>query len=109
MRRVAYRIGDPEDERAPLVVQVVFPPGHRVEPHTHDADYTEIILEGSQQVTRRWHHAGDVRIVRAGTAYGPLIAGPTGVTVLIVFRSGSLMPTYVGDGSRAGSDEKPTR
>lgn len=81
-----FTIGDADDDSATRVGRYYFPPGVRVAPHTHDADYAEIILEGTQQVTRRWHRAGDIRIVKAGTAYGPLIAGPEGVTVLVIFR-----------------------
>ena len=33
-----------------------------MEAYTHDCDYTEIILEGSQRVRVTWHHAGDIRI-----------------------------------------------
>ena len=44
--------------------------------------------EGSVQVTRRWYHEGDIRIVKGGTVYGPVIAGPEGATVLIIFRGG---------------------
>jgi anti-sigma factor ChrR (cupin superfamily) len=79
-------VGDPDDETAPVVTHTYFPPGWEVPPHTHACDYTEIILEGSQKVTGKWHHAGDVRIAKAGTVYGPLIAGPEGVTFVAVFR-----------------------
>jgi hypothetical protein len=80
---------DQDDKAAPVVFRVDFPPNCHVAPHTHDTDYCEIILSGSQQVTRKWHHAGDVRIVQAGTAYGPLVAGPEGCSVLAIFASGS--------------------
>lgn len=74
-----------EGQGAPRMMHSVFPPGYVVGPHTHATDYVEVILAGSQKVTRRWHHPGDIRIVRAGTVYGPLEAGPEGATVLIVF------------------------
>ena len=80
------RNGTPDDEDAPMVVRSTFAPGTRVEAHTHDSDYMEIILEGSEEVTRQWRHAGDITIVKGGTVYGPLIAGPEGVTKLIIFR-----------------------
>lgn len=80
------RNGTPEEADAPVVVRTTFAPGTRVEAHTHEADYMEIILEGSEEVTRRWRRAGDITIVKAGTVYGPLIAGPEGVTKLIIFR-----------------------
>jgi len=80
-----FKIGDDDDEQAPVVLIGTWPPGATVGPHSHVSDYAEIIIAGSQQVTRRWHHAGDVRIVKGGTTYGPLVAGPEGVTVLIIF------------------------
>ncbi len=82
---VGSKDGDPD---RPRVVRATFPPGHRVDPHSHVCDYAEIILQGTQQVTRRWYGPGDIRIVQAGTVYGPLIAGPDGCTVLLVFSSG---------------------
>ena len=71
------------------MLRTVYPPAWTVSPHLHDPDYAEIILEGSLQVTRRWYHEEDIRIVKGGTVYGPVIAGPDGATVLIIFRGGS--------------------
>lgn len=79
-----FTVGD-EGENAPNVMKVHFPAGHRVAPHLHNVAYAEIILEGSQRVGRRWYGPGDIRVVGADTAYGPLESGPDGVTVLIVF------------------------
>lgn len=87
-----FRVGAPGDDGAPTVFKTYFPPSTTVPVHTHACDYAEIILEGSQQVTRKWHHAGDIRIVKAGTAYGPLVAGPEGATVLLIFRDGRYQP-----------------
>ena len=97
----SFTIGEPDDPTAPLVGRFSFPPGVRVGPHTHDSDYAEIILEGSQQVSGVWHHAGDVRIVRRRTAYGPLISGPEGVTVLVIFRHNEPAPIPVRPGDDA--------
>jgi anti-sigma factor ChrR (cupin superfamily) len=77
-------VGDGDD--APRVFFLKFPPHGRVEAHTHDVDYCEIVLQGSQQVSGRWYHAGDLRVVKAGAGYGPLITGPDGCTVVAVFR-----------------------
>ena len=57
-----FKIGDDDDEQAPVVLIGTWPPGATVGPHSHVSDYAEIIIAGSQQVTRRWHHAGGVRI-----------------------------------------------
>ena len=55
-----YRVGDPTRAESPTVFKVFYPPGCTIEAHTHDCDYTEIILEGSQRVGATWHHAGDI-------------------------------------------------
>lgn len=86
IRAAHFSLGVEGDESNPIIMRGSFPPGVVVPPHSHNTDYTEIILSGSQQVTRKWHHPGDVRIVKAGTVYGPLVAGPHGVEILIVFR-----------------------
>lgn len=80
-----FSIAEPGVVGQPTVVKMSFPPGARVEPHTHACNYCEIILEGSETVTRTTHVAGDILIRKAGTAYGPLIAGPEGVTKLLIF------------------------
>lgn len=87
--------GASEDPDSPIVFLAEFPPGFRVEPHSHEADYLEIILKGSIEVTRRVHSAGDIRSVRAGTAYGPLIAGPEGCTFLVIFADSRWHPIPV--------------
>lgn len=92
-------VGRQEDRDAPVIVMAEFPPHAEVAPHSHPADYVEVILSGSQQVTGKWHHAGDVRIVKAGTGYGPLIAGPDGAVVAIVFSSGDMAPNWLSKDS----------
>jgi hypothetical protein len=86
IRSSKFVLGDPDDPSAPLVFRTYFPPGCRVEPHRHSCDYAEIILEGTQQVSGTWHQAGDVRYVVGKRGYGPLIAGPDGVHVIVIFR-----------------------
>ena len=101
-----YRVGDPADETAPTVFKVFFPPDCFVEAHTHECDYTEIILEGTQKVGATWHEAGDVRLGLANRGYGPLVAGPEGATVLFMFKDGRWPAITLGnnDGSTLGSD-----
>jgi hypothetical protein len=81
----SFQVGEPGKGGLPKVVRSVFAPGVTVAPHSHPTDYAEIILEGSEQVGRRWYRAGDIRIVKGGTVYGPLLSGPEGVTKLIIF------------------------
>jgi hypothetical protein len=106
-----YRIGKPSSDASPTVFKVEFPPGCRIEAHTHECDYSEIMLKGSQQVSGKWLHEGDVRIGLANNAYGPLIAGPEGATVLIMFADGKWPAIQVGagDGSTLSGEELRTR
>ena len=99
-----YRVG--VDADAPTVFKVYFPPNCTVEAHTHHCDYTEIILEGTQRVGAEWHKAGDIRIGLANRGYGPLVAGPEGVTVLFMFKDGRWPAITIGnnDGSTLGSE-----
>lgn len=102
-----FHIGDPDSDSSVAVFKLVFEPHARVEAHKHACDYCEIILEGSQQVTRRWHHAGDIRIAKANTAYGPLIAGPEGCTVLVIFSEGDKWPALTL--AKPGQESVPDR
>jgi hypothetical protein len=82
----SVRVGEEDDLDSPLLLMMSFPPNGRIPVHSHQTDYAEVIIEGTQYVGRRLHQAGDVRIVKAGTAYGPLVAGPEGARVLVIFR-----------------------
>ena len=99
-----YRVGVEED--APTVFKVYYPPDVKVEAHTHECDYTEIILEGTQRVGAEWHKAGDIRLGLANRGYGPLVAGPEGATVLFMFKDGRWPAITIGnnDGSTLNSD-----
>ena len=96
-----YRVGLPDDDSSPTVFRVYYPPFCEIEAHTHECDYTEIILEGSQKVGRDWHYPGDVRLGLANRGYGPLVAGPEGATVLFFFKDGRWPAKTIGsnDGS----------
>lgn len=102
-----YRVGLPNQEAAPAVFKVFFPPGCTIEPHTHDCDYSEIILEGSQKVGNKWLYPGDIRVGLANKGYGPLVAGPDGVSVLVIFANGRWPALTLGktDGSTLGTEE----
>jgi hypothetical protein len=85
---------------------VFYPPNCYTEAHTHDCDYTEIIVDGTQKVGATWHTAGDIRIGLANRGYGPLVAGPQGATVLFMFKDGRWPAITLGnnDGSTLGSE-----
>ena len=74
---------------SPVVILSKFDPGATVAPHTHGSNYFEYILEGAQTVGKVTFNAGDVRVVKGGTGYGPITVGAQGCTVLIVFEDGS--------------------
>ena len=103
----SYRIGLPSLDAPPTVFKAYFPPDCRIEAHTHACDYSEIILEGTQKVSGKWLYPGDIRIGLANRGYGPLIAGPEGVTVLVIFADGHWPAVTIGkgDGSTLGTGE----
>jgi hypothetical protein len=88
-------LGHNDDADAPRIVRSVLPPHTRIDVHTHNTDYVEIILQGSEMVGRTWYREGQIRRVHAGYVYGPLVAGPAGVSKLIVFRDGNWLPRQV--------------
>ena len=106
IRTRMYRVGMPDEDSSPTVFKVFYPPNCKVEAHTHECDYTEILLQGSQRVGATWHQAGDVRIGLANRGYGPLVAGPEGATVLFMFADGRWPAVTIGnnDGSTLGSE-----
>ena len=88
-----FTLGVDERGAATTMLVVKYAPGCRVETHYHGADYCSIVVEGSIEVTRHTHEVGSMRFVNAGTAYGPLVAGPEGCTVVDIFATGVAEPT----------------
>lgn len=82
-RAALVDIGD-EDHR-PLVAMVDYAPGTEVPVHYHGTDYCSIVVEGEIEITRKMHRPGSIRVVRKGTAYGPLKIGPQGCKVIDIF------------------------
>ena len=106
-----YRIGLPDNDDSPTVFKMWFPPGCTIEAHTHACDYSEIVLAGSQKVGNQWLKPGDVRVGLANRGYGPLVAGPDGASVLVIFADGRWPGIALGknDGSTLGTDELTKR
>ena len=102
-----FKVGLPDNPQAPTIFKMWFPPGCLIESHTHDCDYSEIILEGAQQVGRKWLYPGDVRIGLANRGYGPLLAGPEGASVLVIFATGKWpgIPLTKGGGDTLATTE----
>lgn len=84
LRYALFKTGD-EAPDLPLSVLTDYPPGHTIAPHTHDSDYIEIVIAGMLWVGKTCFTSGDVRIMKAGGGYGPLVAGPEGCRVFTVF------------------------
>ena len=80
---------DETNPSSPTMILSKFEPGVRVQAHTHDSNYFEYIIEGEQDVGKQTFKKGDMRVVKGGTGYGPIVVGPDGCTVLIVFEDGS--------------------
>lgn len=80
---------DEANPTAPAVVLTDFGPGEVVAPHAHDSNYFEYVLAGEQTVGKTRFGAGDIRMVKRGTGYGPIRVGPEGCSVLIIFEDGS--------------------
>jgi quercetin dioxygenase-like cupin family protein len=76
-------------------VMVRYEPGSEVPVHYHPTDYCSIVVEGTIEITRRVHEPGSVRLVKAGTAYGPLRVGDEGCTVIDIFAAGKQGVTYL--------------
>lgn len=77
---------DEDDTASPLVILTKFAPGEVVEPHTHGTNYFEYVIEGEQTVGKTRFGPGDVRFAKAGAGYGPIVVGPDGCSVVIVFQ-----------------------
>jgi anti-sigma factor ChrR (cupin superfamily) len=80
---------DEGDASAPMMILSKFEPGEVVQPHTHGSNYAEYVISGEQRVGKVTFREGDIRIAKGGAGYGPIVVGPEGCTVLIVFQSAS--------------------
>lgn len=101
LRFKSVQFGDVGQETQAVVVR--YEPGSEVPVHHHPSDYCSVVLEGSIEITRQVHEPGSIRVVKAGTAYGPLRVGPKGCTVLDIFAAGERGITYVRKGTSAAS------
>lgn len=88
LQYVMERIGqDPENGTGVLVVR--YDPNCVIGVHYHKCDYCSVVVEGSIEISHVRHAVGSMRFVKAGTVYGPLIAGPDGCTMIDIFAVGS--------------------
>lgn len=97
MKRVHVVLGEEDDPNAPHVYWSQDPPGLKWDAQSHHVDFMMSYLQGSQKVGDKWYYAGDARIVKAGTVYGPLETGPDGLTAILVFAQANAKPIFEGD------------
>jgi anti-sigma factor ChrR (cupin superfamily) len=77
---------DEDDDHSPMIILTEFAAGEVVQPHTHGTNYFEYVISGEQTVGKTKFGPGDIRFAKAGTGYGPIVIGPEGCTVVIVFQ-----------------------
>jgi hypothetical protein len=103
-KRTHLILGREDDHDAARVYWAKDPPGVVWDPQSHGCDMVISYLQGSQKVGDKWFHAGDARIVKAGTVYGPIEAGPEGSTVVIIFSNADYQPVFQGEQAVEGAD-----
>jgi hypothetical protein len=77
------------------VLIFTFPPDYVGKVHWHPADTVYVVQRGQFIVSGEGtYEVGDVRWVKAGTAYGPEAAGPEGCDVMLIGAGRFPLPTY---------------
>jgi hypothetical protein len=77
------------------VLTFTLPPNYVGKVHWHPADTVYVIRRGQFIVEGEGtYEVGDLRWVKAGTAYGPEGAGPDGCEVLLIGKGDFPLPTY---------------
>ena len=92
IRTSHFVAGDEDNAAAPHVFISDWPPNVEASPHSHAVDYFEFVISGTQRVGKKWYKAGDIRIVTGGTNYGPLVSGPEGCRVMVMFAGSAWEP-----------------
>jgi hypothetical protein len=77
------------------VLTFEFPPNYVGKVHWHPADTVYVIRRGQFIVEGEGtFEVGDIRWVKAGTAYGPEAAGPEGCEVMLMAAGSFPLPTF---------------
>ena len=77
------------------VLIFTFPPNYVGKVHWHPTDTVYVIRRGAFIVEGEGTFVeGDIRWVKAGTAYGPEAAGPEGCDVMLIGAGAFPLPTY---------------
>lgn len=77
------------------VLTFTLPPNYVGKLHWHPADTVYVIRRGEFIVEGEGtYRVGDIRWVKAGTAYGPECAGPEGCEVVLIAKGTFPLPTH---------------
>jgi len=80
-----------------FVAYTRYDPGLVLERHGHSSDHLVFVLDGELTIGDRRCTAGTLVVLEHGAAFGPLVAGPEGVTFL---------ETYTGDVTPVPADKE---
>jgi len=104
-KRVRMVLGDPDDPAAPQAIWAQDPPGVVWDRQACPTDFVIVYLQGGQTIDGKWYGAGEARLQKGGTVYGPIEAGPEGSTVLLVFKDQNYHAVF--EGAAFGQFESP--
>lgn len=79
---VRYLMG--ENNEGQWVHLVECAPGQIIEAHSHDVDQFQIVISGSASYAGIPTTPGTVHFAEKNTPYGPIVAGPDGLTFMVI-------------------------
>jgi hypothetical protein len=90
-----FVLGSRQEPHAPQAWIVRQGPNFEAPRHHHDSHRLEIIVSGAYTMDGKLYEAGSVTLFPAGVAYGPLVYGSEGGTVIEFFSdSATLAPIF---------------
>lgn len=105
LKTAIHVLGDPTDERTPVVVLIKYPPHYVLARHTHRSDRLEFVVAGSVEVDGEWLGPGDIWTSPAGEFYGPHTMGADGcITMELATVAGAHLLTFDVDGAEVPVD-----
>lgn len=94
LRQTTLHLGSEDQPDQPILVMTRFPPDVDLPRHSHAAPFCDAVVEGSMWVEDdgQWYPRGTVRMVPAGTTYGPTRSGAEGLTLLEFYANAAGFP-----------------
>ena len=93
---------------APGILGVDQPPGFTADVHSHSTDMVYLFTQGEMSMPGEGtYRAGDIRIVKAHTIYGPETTGPDGVKFILLSIGNEIATTWV-DGTSDHAYDNPS-